>query len=289
MKSIKLVSVLGGLGLFAMGCASQPPRELLDARAAYGQTAHSPNAPLVQTDVYEAKKRLDVAEAQFKDDGDSKETRDLSYIAQRRAMAAQAKGETAQAIANKKLAEADMAAFKDQQAAMTRGQLDAMKGQLNEKDKQLAAAENATREMLAKIQGMQQRLDDKGRTVLTLNGSVLFATGKSELLGTAQQKLQQVVEALKADKRDITILGHTDSVGNDDSNLALSQRRAEAVRSYLTSHGIPNDRVKAQGMGETAPIADNASPEGRANNRRVEIVLEDARGNTTNPNSPTGK
>jgi len=287
MKKLQILSVLAGIGVLA-GCASQPPRELLDARAAYAQTSRAPNANLVQTDVYEAKKSLDVAEASFSNDGDSTETRDLSYIAQRKALSAKARAEAMEAIQQKKTAEADLQKFNSRQLDVAKGQLASQSQMLASERQARAAAEAATAAALARIEGMQQKQDDKGRMVLTLNGSVLFATGKSELLSAAQSRLQQVVDALKEDKRSITILGHTDDVGKDEANMQLSQRRADAVKSFLTSHGIPAERVKAQGMGESQPIADNTSPEGRANNRRVEIVLEDAQGGGTGVNSTGG-
>ena len=80
--------------------------------------------------------------------------------------------------------------------------------------------------------------------------------------------------ALKEDGRSITIIGHTDSAGSDAANQKLSEARAEAVRTYLVSQGIPADHVKSEGAGESQPVADNKTPEGRANNRRVEIILQ---------------
>ena len=112
--------------------------------------------------------------------------------------------------------------------------------------------------------------------VITLSGSVLFATNKSELLPAAQTKLQEVARALTQQDKDSKILieGHTDSQGADDMNMALSQRRAESVKNYLVSQGMAADRITAVGVGKQRPIADNASPEGRANNRRVEIIVQ---------------
>lgn len=294
---LRNLSVLGvsfaSLALVA-GCASQPPRELLDARAAYATTSHGSTASYAQADVYDAKKALEAAEASFENDGDSLKTRDAAYVAQRKALNAKAKGETQATLAQKQQVEADLAKWKDANAAATRGQLDATKGQLVEQQRALdserqarAAAEAATLSALAKVEGLQQKLDDKGRTVLTLNGSVLFATNKSELLGSASQRLNQVVDALKTDKRNITIVGHTDSVGTDDANMGLSQRRADSVKAYLTSHGIPDERVKSMGMGKTQPVADNATAEGRANNRRVEIILEGASSTDSKSSTPS--
>ena len=110
--------------------------------------------------------------------------------------------------------------------------------------------------------------------VITLTGNVLFASGKSELLPGAQVKLNEVAEALKSQKdRDITIEGHTDNQGNQQSNLDLGQHRADSVRSYLISRGVEGQRITATGIGQTRPVADNSTAEGRANNRRVEIIV----------------
>ena len=70
----------------------------------------------------------------------------------------------------------------------------------------------------------------------------------------------------------IEVAGHTDSRGSDEYNMKLSQRRAEAVRSYLVSKGIASDRLSAKGYGESQPVADNATDEGRFQNRRVELA-----------------
>ena len=75
-------------------------------------------------------------------------------------------------------------------------------------------------------------------------------------------------------ERYLLVEGHTDSQGSDSYNQGLSQRRADAVRDYIVQRGYPADHIQARGKGEANPIADNASPEGRANNRRVEIVIE---------------
>ncbi|WP_152911231.1 OmpA family protein, partial [Burkholderia cenocepacia] len=68
--------------------------------------------------------------------------------------------------------------------------------------------------------------------------------------------------------------GFTDSVGSDDYNLALSKRRAESVAAYLKAHGLKTDSMTVSGRGKADPVASNATPEGRASNRRVEIRLQ---------------
>jgi outer membrane protein OmpA-like peptidoglycan-associated protein len=111
--------------------------------------------------------------------------------------------------------------------------------------------------------------------VLTLSGSVLFASAKSDVLPDAMGKLDEVAKVLSQEDptANIVVEGYTDSQGGASYNQELSQRRADSVRSYLTSHGVASDRISAKGFGLTSPIADNTSPEGRANNRRVEIVV----------------
>ena len=112
--------------------------------------------------------------------------------------------------------------------------------------------------------------------VITLSGSVLFASGKWDLLPAAQVRLNDVANALTREDPEskMIVQGHTDSQGTAAANQELSQRRAQAVRDYLVTCGIASDRISAQGFGPSQSIADNKSPEGRANNRRVEIVVQ---------------
>jgi outer membrane protein OmpA-like peptidoglycan-associated protein len=84
-----------------------------------------------------------------------------------------------------------------------------------------------------------------------------------------------VAEVLLTNReRNLTVEGHTDSQGSKSYNMDLSQRRADAVRRYLIQRDYQGDRIKARGLGEGQPVADNGSAEGRANNRRVEIIIE---------------
>jgi outer membrane protein OmpA-like peptidoglycan-associated protein len=79
-------------------------------------------------------------------------------------------------------------------------------------------------------------------------------------------------------ERSVRIEGHTDSVGSDDLNQRLSERRADAVRDALMARGTPSERIRTRGFGETQPIAGNDDPGGRQQNRRVEIVVSDESG-----------
>jgi OOP family OmpA-OmpF porin len=107
---------------------------------------------------------------------------------------------------------------------------------------------------------------------LVLEG-VNFDNDKATLRPDAIGILERAAIALKEwGNVKVEIAGHTDAVASDDYNQALSERRANAVRDFLISRGIAADRLTARGYGESQPIADNGTEEGRAQNRRVELV-----------------
>ena len=111
---------------------------------------------------------------------------------------------------------------------------------------------------------------------ITLSGQVLFASNEATLLPAATKSLDNVVAALKgvpANSGKVVIEGHTDSRGARSYNRDLAERRARAVRDYLVSRGMSSEQFAVDGVGPDRPVADNRSAEGRANNRRVEIVL----------------
>ena len=110
--------------------------------------------------------------------------------------------------------------------------------------------------------------------VITLQGEVLFKTGKWDLKAGAMAKLDQIADALRGKEQPIVVYGFTDNVGTRDNNMDLSQKRAQSVRDYLVTKGIPQDLITAQGKGPDDPISDNGSVEGRASNRRVELVVQ---------------
>lgn len=111
-----------------------------------------------------------------------------------------------------------------------------------------------------------------GADVYTLAGSA-FSSGSASLTAPAQASLRALARQLRGGGESISIQGHTDSQGADAANLALSQKRAEAVRRVLEDAGLPGGRLQASGLGATAPVADNQSSDGRARNRRVEIIV----------------
>jgi OOP family OmpA-OmpF porin len=114
----------------------------------------------------------------------------------------------------------------------------------------------------------------EGEKVLSLTG-VNFETNKATLTDDAKAILDGVVSSLKAlDKNvQLRVEGHTDDRGSEAYNMALSQRRAESVVDYLAAQGIDADSLLPVGMGETQPVADNASVAGQAANRRVDFIV----------------
>lgn len=275
-----------------LACAStQAPKELVDARAAYQRAATGSASQLKPDEVHDAKLALDSAERSFMDEPGDQKTKDLAYIAHRKAQLAEANAANAHAIAQKE--KADQAA-----RAATAGQLADTRSELAVADQRLATAGQALAgsqqqleaEKKARLEAEQRAKDAMNRLaaasvgavkeeprgmVITLSGSVLFASNKDTLLPAAQDRLGQVAEALKTQEdHKILVEGHTDSQGSEGSNQSLSERRAQAVVSFLTSRGVPAEQIRGVGLGQSRPIADNKSVEGRANNRRVEIIVQ---------------
>jgi outer membrane protein OmpA-like peptidoglycan-associated protein len=304
-----MATVLALAGLTG-ACATTAPPQLVEARSAYTSTSSGLAATLSPTELYDAKKVLDKANLEFDQHGDTNECRDLAYIAQRKLALADVKARTEQD--RQKIAEAVKAGVvvrdvqaKDTQAALisTRAELKQERQDNSVATKELRAANTAQGQALdkttaqletekqarlsaeAKLAGAMKDLADVAAVkqeargvVITLSGSVLFASGKYVLLNTAMTKLDQVAAALQAqdaDKR-MVVEGHTDSQGSDKVNQPLSLNRGNAVRDYLVSRGVDSDKITAVGLGSSRPIVDNTSAENRANNRRVEIVVSTA-------------
>ena len=106
-------------------------------------------------------------------------------------------------------------------------------------------------------------------------GRINFRAGSAELDNDSDSALEGVASALRqCPGVRVTIEGHTDDVGNPEANLRLSQRRAESLVEDLVGRGIARERLTAAGFGETRPVDSNATPEGRAANRRIDIILQ---------------
>jgi outer membrane protein OmpA-like peptidoglycan-associated protein len=283
MKNIIYLFVITIAGLF-VSCASAPPAELINARESYQHASMSQASTLVPADLHKAQVSLEVAEKSFQDNPNSYQTRDLSYVADRKSKTAEALATTASENAKTAKANLDYQATQTEVLKNTKENLANSEKDAKVKSDQLAAekqarldADNRAAKAQADLVALAAVKEEERGLVITLSGSVLFVSNKSELLPAAQDRLNHVADALLATKeRKLTVEGYTDSQGSASFNKELSQRRADAVRSYLISRGYPGELIIANGIGEDSPVADNKTPEGRANNRRVQIVVDHA-------------
>lgn len=136
-----------------------------------------------------------------------------------------------------------------------------------------AKAQQDTAELQRQIAELNAKSTERG-LIVTL-GDVLFDTDRAELKSGAATNLAKLATFLNQyQDRSVLIEGHTDSVGNDDYNLGLSQRRADSVKVWLMNQGINSGRLVTAGKGETSPVAGNDNASGRQLNRRVEVIIE---------------
>jgi outer membrane protein OmpA-like peptidoglycan-associated protein len=173
--------------------------------------------------------------------------------------------------------QAQMKAEADAAAVKAKAEQDALKAKeaaaFADAERSRKAAEALRAQLLEQFNRVLETRDTPRGLVVNM-GDVLFATGKYDLRPEAQivlAKLSGII--LSHPGLNLAVEGYTDSVGSDDFNLQLSQQRADTVRDYLVSQGLPDNTVTATGFGKSDPVADNATPTGRQQNRRVEIVV----------------
>lgn len=287
MKIFNVALVIGFLSVSACA-ATTPTPELVSARQSYDQARTDPNAKLVPDSVLSAKQALDKAESVHEKSPQSDEDRSFSYVAQRRAELSIALGANARAQQDQVNSTAQYGQLQDSMRTSAVAQLGVERSAANQLGTQLAQSQSSLAEANARAARAMESLakiaqvkEEARGMVITLSGQVLFVTGKAELLPAAQDQLSAVAKALQdqGELRPIVVEGHTDSVGSDSNNMKLSQDRANAVRTFLVSKGLPSDKLTAVGKGKSSPIASNDTPDGRANNRRVEIVVSGGTGN----------
>lgn len=269
--------VVTALFFAVSACATiGPSRELLDARRTYANAKDSNAAKLKPDEMLDAEQALRAAEAAHKDDPGSNEERHLAYLAKRRTEVAMSRGRRALLLNEYHRKHEMLVSQAKTYAVNAKSELNKANKELSQEKEKLQEAEKRASKALQDLKQIAMVKEEERGLVITLSGAVLFRSGESELLSTARTKLQQVAEALKQqnNKNRILIEGHTDSQGSAAYNEGLSYRRAQTVRNFLVIQGVDPSRLEVMGMGETQPIADNNSPEGRANNRRVEIIIK---------------
>jgi len=251
-----------------VGCgAAAAPRELVDARSAYQAASQSAAAEQAPAQLHEARQALSAAEKLFDDRGDDSETRDAAYIALRKAQLAESAGRTM--LASKEGENLGREARDVEKDTLARTQREL------QKTREAFEREKHARELL-ELQRIANVKQESRGTVITLSGGVLFSTNDATLLGAAQRKLDEVADAILKSSPDsnVVVEGHTDSAGKAAHNDELSRKRANSVREYLISRGVASEKIRSVGVGSNRPVADNKSADGRAQNRRVEIVVE---------------
>ncbi|HPF72331.1 MAG: OmpA family protein [Rhodanobacteraceae bacterium] len=265
--------------------SAEAPKELQQAANAVrnlSEHGDGMKSRVFDHNVYMADRLLQIAEAE----GQSRFARERidTLSAERERLVAEARAKEADRArheanmarrdANAALAQAD-ADRRD--AAMAREQAEAERREATLARQQAEAARAELRAMQDMIDDLQAKQTERG-LVVTL-GDVLFETDKAVLKPGAMHNLDKLVAAL-SEHPDTTVAieGHTDSTGSDSYNMDLSRRRAESVVSYLVGQGIDRSRLSAKGLGEGYPVASNDTSAGRQQNRRVEMIIQNAAG-----------
>ncbi|MFA5516086.1 MAG: OmpA family protein [Desulfuromonadales bacterium] len=278
-KTKQIFSLLAGIAVLALAaCAGTPPENQLlnqqsldQARAAYFAALKNPQvtqyAPM---ELNQAQKTLMEAERLYGEGADPHQISHQAYLAdQQVAIARQAAvlNMTQKAIAD---------------AGTERQQILLQTSKTRAGEAGLAAQQEAEVEAARQLASeLQAELQQTSRGMVIALKDVFFASGQAELNPGAERTITKMAEFLKQHPdQSVIIEGFTDSTGSTDLNLALSEARAEAVRSALLGQGIESERIIAQGLGEQYPIANNNTAAGRQLNRRVEIVIDGAAGSS---------
>ena len=265
----------------------QDKRTIEAAAREAAQTAEESRVMAVKEKGEEEAQAKAAAEKKAADDRAAKARADADAQARARAEADAARIQAEQAKAEAVQA-AQEAARQKQEAEQAKAEALAQQQALAaeaEKARQAAAQSEQARQQAEKEkQDLRARLLQQLNTVLATRDTarglianlsdVLFKSGSFELLAGARERLAKVSGIVLAyPSLKLSVEGHTDSVGSDEYNQQLSEKRAESVREYLVQQGIAGDSIVATGFGKTSPVASNDTPEGRQQNRRVELVL----------------
>ena len=250
--ALAFVVVISAAALLA-ACAGRSSEQMEEARSAVAAArADQEVAAQAPEQLAEAEQALDAAESAFRGGADQDEVDHLAYVAEQRAG-------IAQALAEERMALAELEQLGEQREALL----------VEARDREIRVLETELAEL-------QADRTERG-LVVTLSDEILFDVDEAELKPGGMQRLARVAEFLRQNPdRNVLVEGHTDSTAPDDYNLALSQRRANAVEDFLIAQGVDPTRISATGYGERQPLATNDTVAGRQANRRVEIVVLNA-------------
>ena len=166
--------------------------------------------------------------------------------------------------------------YVDKHVAAVDSKVQSTQGQVDEHQAHLAKLDQTTQDALSRAEAAGKLAEGKFLYSMVLSDdSVKFPPDSSKLSPEAQQRLEDFVEKLKTDNRNVylEIQGHTDATGPDTLDQRLGEERAEAVRLFMNQHGVPLNRMATISYGKQDPVANNKTRTGRAQNRRVVLVV----------------
>ena len=274
---MKKAILVGAVTAAIAACASAPQRseQVEQARAQIQTLSQDPLAQQAGgKDLEAARKALQDAETALQQKQPPAVVDHYAYLARRHAEAGEAR--VSEAHSREAVARAEEDRTKILMEARNREAMNAQNQAAGARD-QAAAAQAQLASAQQQLADMQAKQTDRG-VVVTL-GDVLFDTGQATLKPGANLAMNRLATFLSSNPHTkVLIEGHTDSRGSDQYNEALSERRAHAVATELESRGIAAGQVQTLGRGKAYPVASNDTPEGRQQNRRVEIVFSDESG-----------
>ena len=266
------------------GAEKDAPEIFTKALASLQTTENMLNAKGNKKDIMSAARQT----VQFAEDARAlaAQRQDQARIAEEKeAAAARARAEAEEKAAQEAKRQAELAAAKQAQmkaeadaaAIRAKAEADALKAKEQAAQAEAERAQKAAADLRAQLLEQFNRIletRDTPRGLVVNMGDVLFDFGKYDLRPEAREKLAKLSGIILAHPGlELAVEGHTDNVGSDELNQQLSEKRAETVRAYLIQQGLSESSVASRGFGETSPVADNSSAEGRQRNRRVEIVV----------------
>ncbi len=272
------------------GCAAPAPNANLEAaRASYLSASADPVvARSAPKELVRAQDELARGDAAFKDGKDAAVVDHYAYLAQQRARVAVETGRIARAdqasIDAQSQRDRIVLASRTRDAEQAKLSADQARIDADVARQQALASQQRAGALEEQLADLKAKQTDRGM-VLTL-GDVLFDTGRATLKPGAMKTIDDLATFLaQHPERKVLIEGYTDSVGGEELNLDLSQRRADAVRDALTRRNVSFDRVQVHGLGERYPVASNDTGSGRQLNRRVEVVFSNPGGTFDSPRS----
>lgn len=259
------LAAAASLLLAACSSTPEPNANLEQARSQYQILRSTPDAnTLAAVELEDAEQAISAADAAVNQRMDPEIIGHRAYLAKQRVG-------IAQETLNLKKADAQL---ENIDAQRTEARLDIRTRQAQSAEMRAEQAQQQVQSMAQELQDLKARQTDRG-TVITL-GDVLFDTAKSDLKTGGLRNVRQLADYLRDNpERKVLVEGFTDSVGSEEYNQGLSERRANSVRDALVDMGIDTDRIRTRGYGEDYPVAGNDSAASRQMNRRVEVIIGD--------------